>query len=66
MDTPCPGQDCRFERLEFYECPMCGTDAMIFSDEDGVKCCECDNFIKPQDVRSCISWCIASRACVKR
>ncbi len=45
MVNRCPGQDPRDLKAQTYQCPNCGADEEIFSNETKVKCHSCGNWI---------------------
>ncbi|MCK4967362.1 hypothetical protein KAS50_10025, partial [bacterium] len=63
MFNRCPGAaHLRTLTIEFKDCPECGEEVEIFSDELKVKC-EC-GFEIYNNIQSCIQWCRYAKQCV--
>ncbi len=64
MVDACPGAvNIRMPRMEIKECPKCGEEIEIFSNEASAKCSECGQVIF-NDLLSCVQWCDYARECV--
>ena len=61
----CPGA-ARFTevRPECVECPFCGAETEIWSDEPLAKCPNCGREVTRSRGASCIDWCAHARECV--
>jgi len=61
----CPGVT-RIKELrpEYIDCPFCGTEVEIWSDEPLAKCPECGRQVTRSRGASCIDWCAHARECV--
>ena len=55
MVSGCPGQDFRSLRVELYNCPKCGYEVEIFSNESMVKCYQCGEMVYREKLPSCIN-----------
>lgn len=61
----CPGAiNFREVRPDDIECPFCGTEVEIWSDEPTAKCPGCGREIARSRGASCIDWCTYARECV--
>jgi transposase len=59
----CPGSAfIRTPTLTIKECPECGTEIEIFSNDRSVDCEKC-GFTAYNDQQSCIDWCKYAREC---
>ncbi|MFC1925302.1 hypothetical protein ACFLW2_01230 [Chloroflexota bacterium] len=64
MVDQCPGAvNIRMPRLEVKDCPKCGEEIEIFSNEASTKCSECGLMIY-NDLLSCVQWCEYAKECV--
>jgi len=64
MIKKCPGSaNIRTPTLKIKQCPECGTDVEIFSNEIKTLCMKC-KFEIYNDIESCIQWCKYARECV--
>ena len=64
MVDACPGAvNIRMPRMEIKECPKCGEEIEIFSNEASAKCSECGHVIY-NDLLSCVQWCEYAKECV--
>ena len=64
MANQCPGaSNMRMPRLEIRDCPRCGEEIEIFSNEAGAKCLKC-GFVIYNDTVSCVQWCEYAKECV--
>ena len=64
MVDQCPGAvNIRMPRLEIKNCPKCGEEIEIFSNETGGKCSKCGQVVY-NDLLSCVQWCEYARECV--
>jgi hypothetical protein len=64
MSEKCPGQDGRNLKVELADCPECGYQLEMFSDEMKVKCPKCKAQVCRVRLPTCISWCKHARECV--
>jgi len=63
MDDFCPGSSfIRTPTLTIKECPECGAEIEIFSNDKSINCEEC-GFTVFNDQQSCIDWCKYARDC---
>jgi DNA-directed RNA polymerase subunit RPC12/RpoP len=60
----CPGQDGRSLTVEVYQCPKCGGEVEIFSDETRAKCQKCGERVCRDRAPSCVEWCPSARQCL--
>ena len=61
----CPGAiNFREVRPDDIECPFCGTEVEIWSDEATAKCPGCGREVTQSRGASCIDWCTCARECV--
>jgi transposase len=59
----CPGSAfIRTPTLTIKECPVCGAEIEIFSNDKSVDCERC-GFTAYNDQQSCIDWCKYAREC---
>jgi ribosomal protein S27AE len=64
MVSQCPGAvNIRMPRLEVRQCPKCGDEIEIVSNESSAKCSKC-GFVIYNDLLSCVEWCEYARECV--
>lgn len=63
MFNRCPGAE-RTARIQLYNCPGCGAEVEIFSNEVKVKCGGCGEMVYSERLPSCIDWCAAARECL--
>ncbi|OGJ86536.1 MAG: hypothetical protein A2268_15790 [Candidatus Raymondbacteria bacterium RifOxyA12_full_50_37] len=64
MLDKCPGSaNIRTPTLKVKQCPECGTEVELFSNEIKTKCAKC-GFEIYNDIESCIKWCRYARECV--
>ena len=64
MVDQCPGAiNIRMPRMEIKDCPKCGEEIEIFSNEASAKCPEC-GFVIFNDLLSCVEWCEYAKDCV--
>lgn len=64
MMNKCPGQDDRNIKVEIIQCPDCGYQIEIFSDEIKVRCPKCKNLACRDRLPSCVDWCKSARECI--
>jgi len=50
-------------RMEIKDCPKCGEEIEIFSNEASAKCPGC-GFVIFNDLLSCVEWCEYAKDCV--
>lgn len=61
----CPGAiNFREVRPDYINCPFCGTEVEIWSDEPLAKCPECGREVTQSRGASCVDWCTYARECV--
>ena len=61
----CPGaQGIREPRPEYQNCPRCGYEVEIWSDEFKRRCPQCGGLIVKGQQASCIDWCQYAKLCV--
>ena len=61
----CPGSGpIRDPYPEEINCPACGEEVEIWSDEAEVKCAVCGGIVSREIDRSCLEWCAHGRECV--
>ena len=64
MVDQCPGAiNIRMPRMEIKDCPKCGEEIEIFSNEASAKCPKC-GFVIYNDLLSCVEWCEYAKECV--
>ena len=61
----CPGSG-RFKgpQAEIVECPFCGEDVEIWSDEAGASCPGCKRTVSRNLGQCCLDWCKFAKECV--
>lgn len=60
----CPGSsNVRTPTITTKDCPECGEEVEIFSNEMQVRCSSC-GFTIYNDLQSCIQWCNYAKECV--
>jgi ribosomal protein S27E len=64
MKQRCPGQDFRSLSARINQCPDCGADVEIFSNETRVKCHICGSMVYKDKTPSCAEWCASARECL--
>ena len=61
----CPGAiNFRKVRPDDVDCPFCGTEVEIWSDEPFARCPTCGREVTQSRGASCIDWCTYARECV--
>ena len=61
----CPGaRMIREARPEYVDCPRCGTEVEIWTDEAVARCPECDGLVTRDAGPSCLDWCPHAVECV--
>lgn len=60
----CPGNISQNLKAEFHNCPKCGYNVEIFTDEVRRKCPGCGTEVFRERVPSCIDWCPAAKECI--
>jgi len=61
----CPGAiNFREVRPDYINCPFCGAEMEIWSDEPLAKCPACGREVTQSRGASCIDWCTYARECV--
>ena len=65
MVSTCPGAR-QFTRPEpgYYECPSCGAEVEIWTDELGWQCSRCGTMVYREREQSCIDHCPHARECL--
>ncbi|MBI2831507.1 MAG: hemerythrin domain-containing protein [Chloroflexi bacterium] len=65
FDKSCPGSRViREPRPELYNCPGCGREVEIWTDELKATCRNCGNKVFREQQVSCIDWCPHAKECV--
>ena len=65
FDKSCPGSRAiREPRPEFINCPDCGREVEIWTDELKATCPDCGNNVFRAQQASCIDWCPYAKECV--
>lgn len=64
MGYRCPGQLSRNIEAKLQECPNCGYEVEMFSDELKVLCPNCRQPVYQETMPSCIDWCPAAKECL--
>lgn len=65
MKAVCSGNKSNLT-VGLYRCPGCGSRVEIFSDEDDVRCYNCDAVINRESITPCVEWCASARECAGR
>jgi len=60
----CPGSDPRNLKVDLINCPHCGEEEEIFSNELRVKCSKCGEWVYKEAAPSCIDWCAKAKECI--
>jgi DNA-directed RNA polymerase subunit RPC12/RpoP len=61
----CPGaENIRTPIPEYIECPNCGKEVEIFSDELKARCYNCKKIVYKENTSSCIEWCKFASKCI--
>lgn len=65
MVSTCPGAR-QFTRPEpgYYDCPSCGAEVEIWTDELGWQCSLCGTMVYREREQSCIDYCPQARECL--
>ncbi|MEW6162586.1 MAG: hypothetical protein AB1606_04650 [Nitrospirota bacterium] len=64
MFDKCPGAaNIRTPTLKIKNCPECGAEIEIFSNDVSVRCRNC-GFTIHEDLESCIQWCKYAEKCI--
>lgn len=64
MFDRCPGAaNIRTPTLKIKNCPECGEEVEVFSNDASVRCSKC-GFTIYEDLESCIKWCKYAEKCV--
>jgi len=65
MLEECPGAaQYTKPKPEFIECPNCGAEVEIWTDEQHAKCDGCGKLVSRPRVQGCIDWCEKARECL--
>ena len=65
FDKFCPGSShLRNPMPESVDCPHCGSDVEIWTDELKARCPNCGNTVYRERLPSCIDWCRYAEECV--
>ncbi len=65
IDKSCPGsRTIREPRPEYINCPDCGREVEIWTDELKATCPGCGNKVFREQQASCIDWCPHAKECV--
>lgn len=60
----CPGSaNLRTPTLAIKQCPQCGAEVELFSNDVSVACDAC-GFVVYNDLLSCVQWCKYAKECV--
>lgn len=60
----CPGaQDIRRPKPELKDCPKCGAEIEVWTDEVKTVCNECGQTVY-NNINSCIRWCEYAKECI--
>ena len=63
--SACPGSKVmRQPKPEQFDCPTCGAEVEIWTDEISGKCLSCGTTVARDGVMSCVEWCAMARDCV--
>lgn len=49
---------------EYIECPQCGKEMEIWSDEPMARCTNCGVWVAKERGASCIDWCAYAKECI--
>ncbi len=61
----CPGsKSLRQSVPEYHNCPECGEEVEIWSDELVRECSKCGTIVSRKQENSCIEWCNMAEKCV--
>jgi DNA-directed RNA polymerase subunit RPC12/RpoP len=61
----CPGAtNIREVKPEYIDCPACGEEVEIWSDERVARCPHCRTRVSRQQAPSCIDWCAFAEQCL--
>lgn len=61
----CPGAiNIREATPEDIDCPQCGAEVEIWSDELSAKCPQCAAGVSREQIPSCINWCHFAEDCI--
>ena len=64
MKSNCPGAgNIRIPELQIKNCPECGAEIEIFSNELQSQCESC-GFIAYKDLSNCVRWCKHAEECI--
>ncbi len=65
MPDECPGSgNIRTPIPSLKECPGCGEEVEIWSDELRAKCTKCGATVFKENAPSCIEWCQSAKECI--
>ena len=65
MFKGCPGAVTLREAVpEYVDCPHCGEEMEIWSDEARARCHNCLAWVNREQGASCIEWCAHAKECV--
>jgi DNA-directed RNA polymerase subunit RPC12/RpoP len=65
MLDKCPGSgNIRIPIPSYKECPECGKEVEIWSDEVRAKCTRCGAAVFRENEPSCIEWCKYAKECI--
>ena len=65
IDSQCPGAKHILKpRPQIYNCPNCGEEVEIWSDENRNICNNCGKTVIKEQSISCIEWCNHAKECV--
>lgn len=61
----CPGAKLFKEiKPEYLNCPHCGKEIELWSDELVIRCRHCGGFVSKRRGASCIDWCKFAKECI--
>ena len=65
MNRGCPGAIVfKDARPEYVDCPHCGEEMEIWSDEPLARCAHCALWVSKERGASCIDWCQSAVECI--
>jgi ribosomal protein S27AE len=60
----CPGQDNQKLTASLNQCPNCGYQVEMFSDEQRIICPKCKTEVFRDTAPNCLQWCASARQCI--
>jgi NADH pyrophosphatase NudC (nudix superfamily) len=65
LQSGCPGAiTIREAKPEYANCPHCGQETEIWSDERKGRCHHCGGMLFRENAPSCIDWCAYAKECI--